>query len=254
MNNMMYEEEEEVIHLDYNSNDEYSIPDDNYESEEEESITDQGENEAEARLMEYLLKGLVLQSTTCPVKNCNTPLVKSLVVDTSFPPISSDSKIEPIAHVPYCASCSAHVVTNDEDLQVLQKAEYKAVLDIEGAVIYSFGKDGGKAPSRRMTPTTENDSDYEERPVSYSESDGEEEEHNDLRESEDIIEDEEEEEYVEEEEEEVENIHDPYPMTKTVSSFDPIATNLPMKKPRRLRASMASVEELNYDLIDYEKR
>ena len=50
--------------------------DTNDDDEEDES---DNEVESEARLMEYLLKGLALQSTTCG--SCDTPLVKSLAND-----------------------------------------------------------------------------------------------------------------------------------------------------------------------------
>lgn len=143
----MYQEEEEVIHLDYNSEDEYDIPDDHDYDDDEESDDEapKGGGESEAQLMEYLLKGLVLQSSTCG--KCNTPLVKSLVVEENPKPINPKSKIEPIPNVPYCVSCCANVVTNQEELQVLWKDEYKAVMGIDGAVLLYMDEDvDGPAP------------------------------------------------------------------------------------------------------------
>jgi hypothetical protein len=127
----MYQEEEEVIHLDYNSEDEYEIPDDVADDSDESD--DDGGGESESKLMEYLLKGLVLQSTTCGA--CDTPLIKSLVPDENPVTLTSSSPIIPIGKVPYCVSCVAHVVTNQEELQVLWKDEYKALMSVSGAVL-----------------------------------------------------------------------------------------------------------------------
>ena len=72
----MFEQEEagEVIHLDYNSEDEYKIPenetnDTNDDDDDEEEGDSGNEGESKARLMKYLLKGLVLQSTTTTTKD-----------------------------------------------------------------------------------------------------------------------------------------------------------------------------------------
>ena len=64
--------------------------------------------------MEYLLKGLV----------------KSFANDDSAIPIElyqPGDKIKPIGHIPFCVACNAHVVTSQDELQILWKDEYKAL-------------------------------------------------------------------------------------------------------------------------------
>lgn len=131
----MFDDEEEVIHLDYNSMDEYEIP----ESGSEESYgNDDGkhhddEEESESRLMEYLLKGYVLQSDACT--KCHMPLIKSISADVTTPSFVDTNKIEPVGNVCFCVTCSAHVVTTKEELQILSLDKNKAVMDVPGAVI-----------------------------------------------------------------------------------------------------------------------
>lgn len=136
-------QEEEVIHLDYNSQDEYDIPESEDKSEDESD--DEGmQGESEAKLMEFLLKGLVLQSSTCNV--CDTPLIKSVNVDENPTYFTPSSKIEPIGNVPFCVSCNAHYVTNQSELQILWKDEYKAVMGVSGAVLLYMEDEVQKQP------------------------------------------------------------------------------------------------------------
>lgn len=127
-------EQEEVIHLDYNSQDEYDIPDSNDDDDSDEESEDDGrQGDSEAKLMEYLLKGLVLQSFSCKV--CDTPIVKSVVADENPITMTSSSKIEPIGNVPFCVCCNAHYVTSQDELKILWKDEYKAVMGMDGGVL-----------------------------------------------------------------------------------------------------------------------
>ncbi len=127
-------EREEVIHLDYNSDDEYDIPEsiDNEESDDD-SDDERATGASEAKLMEYLMKGLVLQSNTCSV--CDTPLIKSVVADENPIPLHSNSQIQPIGNVPFCVACNAHYVSSQDELKILWKDEYKAVMAMKGAVL-----------------------------------------------------------------------------------------------------------------------
>ena len=128
----MDQDEDQVIHLDYNSQDEYEISDDNEESEDD--TEDEGvQGDSEAKLMEFLLKGLVLQSSTCNV--CDTPLIKAVTVQENPTHLTHKSKVEPIGNVPFCVSCNAHYVTNQSELQILWKDEYKAIMGVSGAVL-----------------------------------------------------------------------------------------------------------------------
>jgi hypothetical protein len=130
-------DDDEVIHLDYNSDDDYAIPEDNYSEDIDEEDGEDEEGESESKLMEYLLKGLVLQSSTCG--HCDTPLVKSLVSEDSPTILTAESPVEPISNVPYCVACCAHVVTNQEELQVMWKDENKALMGVDGAVRLFMG-------------------------------------------------------------------------------------------------------------------
>lgn len=95
------------------------------EEEEEENEMDE---EIENRLMGMLLKGMVLQQTTCKV--CSTPLLQSMDMSRGF----INTPKDPVGGVPYCVSCVAHVATSKDEFNII-KESFPDFLDTEGLVL-----------------------------------------------------------------------------------------------------------------------
>ena len=98
------------------------------DSEEDGNNQDNDEADIDNKLMDMLVKGLVLQTTCCPT--CETPLVKMMMYLKGQRPdirgvrsaesIDLDKPDEPIFGVPFCVSCTAHVVTEKAERRILE--------------------------------------------------------------------------------------------------------------------------------------
>jgi Sjogren's syndrome/scleroderma autoantigen 1 (Autoantigen p27) len=97
-----------------------------------------GDQHVEQLLSEKLMKGYTLCNGGCPV--CLTPLIKNELVnkqnrltsplsdaDNKFPIIVASESFEqpfiPVAGVPFCVMCQAHVVTSEADVDALEQSE-----------------------------------------------------------------------------------------------------------------------------------
>jgi hypothetical protein len=97
-----------------------------------------GDMEVERIISEKLLRGFTLLSGACPV--CSTPLIKNEKEKKTqdqaslqhseynkFPIIVSsesfDQPFHPVKGVPFCVICHAHVVTNEGDVDALERSE-----------------------------------------------------------------------------------------------------------------------------------
>lgn len=114
----------------------------------------------ERLLSEKLLSGMILMEKACPV--CSTPLVKaeqqqllpsgqtirqkphfglkSLIDDTRSSDESSSgtsaiSVVEPVAGIPFCVSCQAHVVSHPNEVQALQQSDSQVGLAKKGSIL-----------------------------------------------------------------------------------------------------------------------
>mmetsp|Transcript_7310 Transcript_7310/g.8345 ORF Transcript_7310/g.8345 Transcript_7310/m.8345 type:complete len:1119 (+) Transcript_7310:178-3534(+) len=274
----MYEQEEEVIHLDYNSEDEYDIDnddDDDDDDDDDESVPETN-GESESRLMDYLLKGLVLQSCVCG--KCNTPLIMSLAIDDDPVPVVPGAPIEPIPGVPFCVACEAHVVTKSDELQTMWKDEYKGLMSCSGAVLLYmdeaetqpvFGQtqvgsgseeDEGEGDQAFGYPDT---MDLASRSDSEAENSGEEgSEKEEGEEAYDQIDDEIAEEHAsiqsEEEDQEEEIVEVDEEVEEEVTENSPTTADDPsvasIAKVDSLPATSVDEDEINFDSIDYDKR
>ena len=97
-----------------------------------------GDQNLEQLLSEKLMKGYTLCNGGCPI--CLTPLIKNELVkktnrlttplsdpDNKFPILVASESFEqpftPVAGVPFCVLCQAHVVTSEADVDALEQSE-----------------------------------------------------------------------------------------------------------------------------------
>jgi Sjogren's syndrome/scleroderma autoantigen 1 (Autoantigen p27) len=90
----------------------------------------QDDEHIEQLLSEKLMEGYVLLEKSCPV--CSTPLVKGVADDEDegvfkeiepvmIPKGSFMQPFIPVEGVPLCVACTSHVVTQDNELNILTK-------------------------------------------------------------------------------------------------------------------------------------
>ena len=85
----------------------------------------------EQLLSEKLMEGYVLLEKSCPA--CATPLVKNQDEDDDDEPVEKEidpvmiprakftEPFHPVQGVPFCVACISHVVTQESEINVLQK-------------------------------------------------------------------------------------------------------------------------------------
>lgn len=111
----------------------------------------------EQLLSECLLEGYVLLEKSCPHPKCSTPLVKKNAETTSgvrgggkeiepllVPSQSFNQPFTPINGVPYCVSCSSHVVTEQSEVDILEKSD---ALKNKGGVLVAMAESTSTADS-----------------------------------------------------------------------------------------------------------
>jgi hypothetical protein len=85
----------------------------------------------EQLLSEKLMEGYVLLEKSCPV--CSTPLVKNQHDDEEDDPVEKEIEpvmipkgsftqpFHPVDGVPYCVACTSHVITQESEINILEK-------------------------------------------------------------------------------------------------------------------------------------
>lgn len=140
------------------------------EGEAVEAIHLNTEEEVERLLSEKLVDGFLLLEKACPA--CVTPLVKrdaawsprfpigyhpqqqqqppgatnfessksydNLTYGAGLDSVAYESPIQPIAGVPFCVSCQAHVVTSTEEVVVLESADH---LKVRGTIMVAMSRE-----------------------------------------------------------------------------------------------------------------
>lgn len=122
----------------------------------------QEDEHIEQLLSEKLMEGYVLLEKSCPV--CTTPLVKNVgdeeedegvhkeIEHVMIPKGSFVQPFSPVEGVPLCVACTSHVVTQDNEIKILEKC---GSLKARGGVLVASAPSSNKKVEPEIIDVTE---------------------------------------------------------------------------------------------------
>ncbi len=165
-------------------------PENTYQLEEvayQEPEAGSSREDADNKMMEYLLKGYALSTSTC--NKCETPLIKSMMQPDAEEQPKQESRGwfgggqekkhppgEPVKGVSFCVSCECVVVASKPELQIMWKNENKHLMGMNGVVelqidedFHASPVDEGPVAYTKSDVTEEVDDASDHRPITYKE-------------------------------------------------------------------------------------